>query len=103
MMIRLRMLNQGEGIVIPASWGADDGTVDEHAVVLLIFKERVDSDCNYSITVINTGVESYKGLHYHPVAVDPTTGITQRSLSIELVNVPNEKILNTTFWYVHLL
>ena len=79
----------------PTSFICEDGT--EHGVLVLVTKTRDNTDANYSVCIINTVEE--KGLKYHASAVDPD-GAPMRNMAFEMNNIPNDKILNTSFWFM---
>lgn len=97
-MARLKTMRSGTSMIIPSSW--NDSANVEHAVILLVTKEADKTE--YAVTLVNSGVETGKGLEYHPGSIDPTFGEVLRNMSLELHDIPGEKIQNTVFWYASL-
>jgi hypothetical protein len=101
-MTKIKSLKPGDRMMVPSSWPNEEGV--EHAVILLLERDEDDyqnSDTvasTFTVTVINTGRASYKGLGYHPYSVDPVHGAIIYCQSIVLKKVAEDKIRNSTFW-----
>jgi hypothetical protein len=96
-MMKIKAMHIGDGFAIPTSWANQEGI--EHAVILYISKDSENTGEDYSITIINSGSEAYKGLSYHPSNIDPSTGSVLKCLSLELTKANSDRISNTAFWY----
>ena len=96
LMMRIKAMREGGIVMVPTSFICEDNT--EHGLLVLITKTRDSTDANYSVCIINTVEE--KGLKYHASSVDPSDGAPMRNLAFEMNNIPNDKILNTSFWFL---
>ena len=94
--IRIKAMRENDSIICPTSYVTQDGT--DHGVILIVTKTRYNTDSNYSIAVVNTSQSN--GVAYHASAVDSEDGSILRNLAFELNNIPNEKIQNSTFWFM---
>ena len=101
-MTKIKSLKPGDRLMVPTSWPNDEGV--EHAVIILLERDLDDYEnsdvplCTFTVTVINTGKASYKGLGYHPYNVDPVHGAITYCQSLVLRKIAEEKIRNSTFW-----
>jgi hypothetical protein len=97
LMSRIRTLQESESTVVPTSWVYEDGT--EQAVLVVVTRTHDGTGTDYSVSIVNTG-DSDKGLKYHASNVDPGDGSILRNIAFEICNIPNDKIVNTAFWFI---
>jgi hypothetical protein len=97
LMSRIRTLQESESTVVPTSWVYEDGT--EQAVLVVVTRTHDGTGTDYSVSIVNTG-DSDKGLKYHASNVDPGDGSILRTIAFYIFNIPNDKIVNTAFWFI---
>ena len=97
-MMRVKSLRYGEFLLVPSSWTTEQET--ENAIFLLIRKDTENTSSNYSVTIINMSNNLDSGIDYHPPAVNTVHGTPLRKVSLDLKNIPDDRIQNTAFWYV---
>lgn len=96
-MVRIRSLRAGEFILVPLTWKGSTES-DEHLILLLIMKGRDSHQDGYTLHVINASNDNNSGIEYHPPFVNPVTGTACRKLSLEVANIPDDRMQNTAFW-----
>ena len=70
----------------------------EHPEILDAGQEMCARDQRRRCGVVNAGNTPQHGLDFHPFAVDPTHGLLQRNLSMEMLKIPEARMTNATFW-----
>jgi hypothetical protein len=95
-MMRVKSLRYGEFLLVPCSWTTEKET--ENAIFLLLRKDTENTGANYSVTIINMSNNFDSGIEYHPPAVNTVHGTPLRKVSLDLRNVPDDRIQNTAFW-----
>jgi hypothetical protein len=96
-MQRLKNLHERETLLVPTTWYDVDSL--EYGVLLVVTKQRDESDSNYSIAIINTGGDQC-GLNFHPFRADPEDGSILRNLAFEFIDIQNARVFNTAFWFL---
>jgi hypothetical protein len=106
---RIKALSKGDMLCIPTILTNDND--EENCILIILYKSNINTNNDFTICIVNTW-ESYSsheshgnggGLNYHPANFDYNNGRITRNICLELPNIPNSKILNTTFWYVFYL
>lgn len=95
-MTRLGFLGGGDAIIVPTFFVNESGA--ESAVLIIVKRDAVGSDYDFSLSVVNTHVSG--GLGYHAVGADSKEGNVLYNMAFTFTAIPNHKIRNTMFWFL---
>ena len=103
-VLKLKMMREGECMVLPGGWSCTEPPAEYHVVLYVITKARGPALAGegtkgpevFHFSVVNTG----SGLEHHLQHVDPATGHILQNLAFTFRNVPSEKLVDGSFWFL---
>ena len=93
LMHSIKEVHETCAMVMPLVWTGENDL--EYCCLITIYRVNVNT---YNIGIINTNKGSSGGLDYHPITIDNSTGAFLRSVTLDMLNVPAQKVYNTSFW-----
>ncbi len=97
-MERVKSMRVGDILAVPCAWEIDSTSKVQHAALMVVRRDGEDSEADFSLTIINTGIGKERGLDYHAFSLDLADASMLRNLCFELKEIDNMKIGNTAFW-----
>ena len=93
-MSKVVLMRPGDVLILPVMWKINE--TDDHAILMMLRRSFEGNDRDFCVSIINTRVGG--GLEYHPSNINVEDGSINYNISMEFKNVPQARILSTTYW-----
>ena len=101
LLSRIKALRTGDVLMIPTLLATEESL--EHSVLLIVKRVQMNTEEDFTVAIVNTWAGeglSGGGLQYHGANVDNSDATITRNIALELPDIPNWKLLSSSFWYI---